>query len=366
MKIAVVIPLLHKVAGNRLALDIAEALERLGNTVYIFTEISSKETIDYISLTNLRNGFFYIQMKEANFSSLKYVLRRFSRRKDRKLLKLMDPIYHKEHLDVVLVISNEGHYLGQLLKKYYGARAPLTVLSIMELIEYPFILDKQSKRELLRLFSIPLLPFLHLIDLNNIKNFDLIVSNSQWTSIMTQAFYGQAPKMSIATVNISKFNFTSEPDGKRYIAFPTAGLKKGDMEVALNLKRDGIELLSFGPNPVSGIQYIGYLSELQLREVLAKANATLYLFDYEALGLPVLESLASGTPVITNPKQGPYVVHANNPNVHFVSSYESLLNCCRLLLSHDKTKAEIISCKDSVAGFSSDIVAVNLLKILLK
>ena len=100
--------------------------------------------------------------------------------------------------------------------------------------------------------------------------------------------------------------------------------------------------------------------------ILAKANATLYLFDYEALGLPVLESLASGTPVITNPKQGPYVVHANNPNVHFVSSYESLLDCCRLLLSHDKTKAEIISCKDSVAGFSSDIVAGNLLKILLK
>lgn len=364
MKIAIVIPLLHKIAGNRLALDIAEAFERLGNTVYLFSEIASKEAIDYVSQTNLRDRFFYIRRKEANFSPLKYALRRFSRKKDRRLLKLLDTIHHKERFDVVLVISNEGHYLGQLLKKRYGAKAPLTALSIMELIEYPFILNNQQKRYLLRLFTLPFLPFLHLIELNNIKKFDLIVSNSQWTSIMTQAFYGQMPEMSIASVNTSKFNFTPQPGGERYIAFPTLGLNKNDIQVAINLKREGINLLSFGPIHINGIEYIGYLSELQLRQVYAKANATLYLFDYEALGLPVLESLASGTPVITTPKQGPYVVHANNPNVHFMLSYETLLNTCRLFLSQDKTKAEIISCKDSVAGFSSDIVAENLVKIL--
>ena len=48
------------------------------------------------------------------------------------------------------------------------------------------------------------------------------------------------------------------------------------------------------------IQWLGYLSSEALRSVYASARAFAYLSTYEGFGLPVLESMACGTPVLVS------------------------------------------------------------------
>jgi hypothetical protein len=363
MRIAIVVPFLHKLAGNRLAIDIAEALQKAGNTVYLLSELASEEVKNYISSTNLSNRFLFRYIYDGNISSFHYALRRFSRRRDRKLLTLIKSISKDGQFDVVLVFANEGHYIGRLLKKHQSSNHILSVLVVMELIEYPFILNKTPKVKFLKAFFTPILPFLHLSELQNMSSFDVILSNSDWTSIMTETFYGILPMMCVASVNTEKFNSQFEGPDKKYIALPTASLKGSDIQMVKRLKEDGIEFISFGPYSIHGIKYMGYVDELELRQIYANAMATLFLFDYEALGLPVLESLASGTPVITIPKQGPYLTLSGNPFVYFENSYDSLLKKCKEILSLGKTAEIVRSCKDSVSHFSSQFVAMKLLKL---
>lgn len=363
MRIAFVVPFLHKLAGNRLALDIAEALQNAGNTVYLLSDFASEEVKKYISSTNLSKTFLFQHMFNGNISSFHYALRRFSRRKDRKILNMIISNSKDALFDVVLVFANEGHYIGELLKKHYGPKQILSALVLMELIEYPFFLNKSRKVKFLKSFFSPILPLLHLIELQNILSFDLILSNSNWTSIMTETFYDILPTMYVASVNTEKFNSPVEVSGIRYIALPTASLNGNDIEVVKKLRDAGIEFVSFGPISIDGIKYMGYVDELQLRQIYAYARATLFLFDYEALGLPVLESLASGTPVITIPKQGPYLTLTGNPNVYFESSYDSLVKRCREILSEDKTEDVVRSCKNSMSPFSSQLIAMKLSKL---
>lgn len=53
-----------------------------------------------------------------------------------------------------------------------------------------------------------------------------------------------------------------------------------------------------------GIRRLGFLSEVDLASVYASAAALLYLSHYEGFGLPVLEAMASGTPVIASRRGG--------------------------------------------------------------
>ncbi len=53
------------------------------------------------------------------------------------------------------------------------------------------------------------------------------------------------------------------------------------------------------PGPVAGSIRAGHVAEPILRGLLADAIALLYPSDYEGFGLPVVEALASGCPVVT-------------------------------------------------------------------
>lgn len=48
------------------------------------------------------------------------------------------------------------------------------------------------------------------------------------------------------------------------------------------------------------IRFLGYLPETALQELYSAAGLVLFLSEYEGFGLPVLESLASATPIITS------------------------------------------------------------------
>ena len=98
--------------------------------------------------------------------------------------------------------------------------------------------------------------------------------------------------------------------------------------------------------------------------MLQSAAATLFLFDYEALGLIPFESLACGTPVITRPEQGPGLELRGIPEVHFFRSYEELLAVCRKLLDTPRTEPRALGCWESVQGYAPDRAVASLLDVL--
>lgn len=48
------------------------------------------------------------------------------------------------------------------------------------------------------------------------------------------------------------------------------------------------------------VQYLGYVSDRELKELYSNANALIYMSSYEGFGLPIIEALAQNCPVIAS------------------------------------------------------------------
>ncbi|EQD40073.1 glycosyltransferase, partial [mine drainage metagenome] len=122
------------------------------------------------------------------------------------------------------------------------------------------------------------------------------------------------------------------------------------------LARTNLPLVAYGPRPPPpsvSIPYRGFLSEDEMRVFLSGAAATLFLFDYEALGLVPFESLAAGTPVITLPKQGPHRTLSHNRDVYFGRDVGELRELCARILQSPPTRADRARCRESVEVYKS-------------
>jgi len=137
-----------------------------------------------------------------------------------------------------------------------------------------------------------------------LKGVDYILEQSIWTSRIFESIY-HVDTCGIPYILIEEERFSIRVSGgsTKYIAVPTVDLySQDDIELTKKLNKDGIPMVLFGHRKIEGLTNRGYVSDNELIDIIGNASATLFLFHYEGFGLIPLESLAVGTPVITQPK----------------------------------------------------------------
>lgn len=365
MKIAIVVPDIFRMHGNRAALSIANSLsgnDRVDLYIHSINADLEEEVREKIGKSNL---IVQRKVEKGSYGILFALKFQVMRGIDRSLSRAIIQEAAKEPYDFILVISNEGKSLAQFLKNNKTTKDTPIGIVVMELHDHGFHLYHERSLPWLRMFLWPLYPIVHIFERMRYGTFDVIFSNSQWTAEIFEYLYGLKNSMSIPIVDDRFFSRheVGIPE-KPYIAFPTVSITGNYRAIAKRLYDDGVNIITYGPTNIEGIPGKGFISDDEMVTFLSKASATLFLFNYEALGMIPLESLASGTPVITLPKQGPHAELRDNQNVFFTNSYEEIRRVCKDLLLTAKSKEISDKCRDSVMNYSSDKVAESLLNFI--
>jgi glycosyltransferase involved in cell wall biosynthesis len=90
---------------------------------------------------------------------------------------------------------------------------------------------------------------------------------------------------------------------RRIIEAFTRWRAKGGARAAYQLRITGISLdpsVGAASDLPTGVSFLGYVDKAELRRLYAGASAFLYPSIYEGFGLPIIEAMASGAPVLTS------------------------------------------------------------------
>lgn len=361
MRFALVLPLLARVAGHRTSLVLARELARRHDvTVYAHTLADAaggevRRLLGSARLTTLRT----VAAHGVGRSEL--LGWQAGRRRDRALAKRLHADHRAAPIDAILVDADEGHWLGSYVRAWPDPARPATGVCLVDLPEHTFLQAAHRDYPALRRLAAPAYPLVHSIEAGRLAAFDLWFGNSAWTSMLTAYFYGRPTDGDLVAFDDELFR---PPDGAEggepYLALPTASLDARGLAAVDRLRRAGVPFRAFGPLPAPGVPHAGFVPDAELVRLLAGARGTLFLFDYEALGLLPLESLAVGTPVVTEPKQGPYEEYRGMGQVRFASGDAELLEACRRLLAAPKTAEVARACRADVERYRPAPVAARL------
>ncbi len=343
MNIAVIIPVVYRFMGVRESLLIAKSLAEAGIDVDIFIHTIDDDALEKLSKkTGNANVIFIRSGRYKSVSNKWYLYHQLTRKLDRQLAGLIEKRHREKKYDVLIVCANEGHWIPEYVKKWNTTAVPLLCVYIQEVIDHVIILGRDRSSPVLRALMSPFLSLLHFIESRRLADFDFKVTNSYWTSQIVQYLYGIEPDMVLAIIDTDLFKRPTNCVKEDYIALPTASLDRNGAEIAVRLFNEGIKLMSYGPSKVHPIPHMGFIDDDAMIKLLATARATLFLFDYEGLGLIPLESLAVGTPVITYDKQGPYATlsHTSPACVSFGHDYQTLKDHCIMRLSGEPASSE--------------------------
>jgi glycosyltransferase involved in cell wall biosynthesis len=369
MNIAIVVPYIPKIEGNRMAFNIARGLSADNDVTVISHTVISKvvnEVEELCKPVKLK----YIRQAESGGFGFKFALKyQFLRGKSRDLANF---ILKSDKFDAIIVIANEGHWLPSYIKRKSNAKV---YLILMELHDRGIISlqNSNAKKSIVKgIILSPIYGLLKYFERKRFSSFDLLFANSIWTKTIFEYLYGLPVSDVVFAIDTEHFKpSSSRIFNDNFIVVPTASLKNNftAMETLKRLSSEGIRLVCYGSVSVPGVENLGYVDDDRMIQILSEASATLFLFNYEALGLIPFESLACGTPVITERKQGPGLQLSVNENVHFFNSYEELKELCIQLTRTGKTDAIKNSCRNSIMSYDyrkvADMLRSRLVQNLL-
>lgn len=369
MKVGWIVPWLHGVSGNRTVLCIARDMARQGNEVHVFSHTVRRASLGDVEAGLEGARLSYVRASDTDFSNARSVLRwQLLNAGDRALSRLIAREHDTSQFDALVLVSNEGRSILRHLRRTLAQPQPLVGCSVMEIAEHSILLRRERGHRFARVLASPMLPAIHWAWGNALNECDLLCANSQWTSEIFEYLYGRRCEHLLIGIPDELFlNPTRlEPDhsGPPYVAVPTISIGQTERRILDAVRRSDIRLVSFGPKAVGCGTHLGFLSPSRVREVLAGAAATLFLFDYEALGLIPFESIAVGTPVVTLPKQGVYRQWAGHPSVRFAEDPGDLAEACSLLLRTPPTQKERTEAAQSIAGYRSSRAAEAFVRFL--
>ena len=366
VKIAIVIPYLHKIEGNKTALLLASQLMKEGNDVsLIIWKIKSTIYNNLIEKYPDLKIKYHKKIKEGKFGILFALKYQLLKGVDHKLSNLILNDDASSRFDFVIVPSNEGKWIGQYIKKSKLKEKPITMVTVMELHENGMLMYHRKKGfKIASLLFYPLFFILQFFEDKRIKSFDIITVNSKWTANSLSYFYGLNSQIVVSHYDpeIFKVHQVYENIDMKYIAIPTVSITEKHKQIIQKLINDGINIIAFGRRKIDTENYLGFVSDEKLRDILTNASATLFLFDYEAFGLIPLESLICGTPVITEPKLGVFTEYNDCPDVHFAEEYEEIKILCKNFLNSEKTSESRKRCIEWAKQYDPEIVTKKILQ----
>lgn len=155
-----------------------------------------------------------------------------------------------------------------------------------------------------------------------LNNFDEVWSNLQKKYNINQEYIlyigGFAPRKNVLRLLESYNNLTKDKKYKYQLLLCGKFTKNKDIQTQLN----NINKFIFSNNLQNQVRLVGYLNLDEKQVLLSKAKFFTYLSLYEGFGLPVLEALSVGTPVLTSKNSAmeevanKYSLYAKSNNVH--------------------------------------------------
>lgn len=362
------IPWINSVGGNKIALSLATELSREGHEVEVFC---LKIRSDLLPEVKQMLGGAHLSFQGCTNSGS------YRRREgfvwavwsgyDQALARMIAQSHKANRLDVVLLVANEGFRLARILRMELADPRPLLGWSLMELMDHSYLLRAERDLSALRSLLGLLYPAAHWTWHQYLTAYDFLCANSTWTATLLEYLYGLQCGHVLISIPSDAFESVAafvQPSGTPYVAVPTVSIARSQYSVLKEIAARGISLVSYGPKPVPGTLHLGFLTEEKMRSVLAGAVATLFLFDYEGLGLIPFESIAVGTPVVTLPKHAVHLQWAGNPYVTFVDRPEGLAQACARWSTEPPSKADRDAARATIAQYAAPAAAKSLLSFL--
>jgi|GEM_PF-6803789 len=181
--------------------------------------------------------------------------------------------------------------------------------------------EKNSLPSFYRLISLITTPVFSLLNYIIIKSNNQIIANSQASSeFLFHKYHRQSNAIISPGINIQQFSTSSKKENYFYTvgrlekikqidkiihAFPLLKNSKYRLKiVGEGLEKNNLIKLTKEVNIRNQVEFLGKLDSSEVNRIASKAKIGIFNCPNESFGLSILESLASGTPVITVNKGG--------------------------------------------------------------
>ena len=244
---SIVVPWLNAIIGHRVSINLARELADRGARVDFLVGRMNRSLVDSVStqLGAARPTYLrFLNSTEASIS--KYARYQYSRNLDRELATVIAKAHQQTAYDVVLVLSNEGHWVASYLRRALPAPQPILAVCVREIVENPFWLGFERPWTRVRRLMSPIYPWIHDAEWERLREFDRIYSISPWTSLLLDYFYGIRESPTLAMVDRSFFEIPISPAPRDYVAVPTAALDRNGIALVQEVAQTFPNLRTYG------------------------------------------------------------------------------------------------------------------------